>query len=320
MAKRPAAAQTAFGPMVIVAVEQNLPEAHRLVHDELAVRFLPPALRPLVRACRRGSLRDLLVTATDRKAPGIWGGLLCRKRYADDQVAEALADGIGQLVVLGTGLDTKACRLAAPAGVPAFEIDLPANIGYKRDRLTARYGRVPEHVTLVPVDLGREDLAAALAAAGVRDDRPAVFVWEAVTQYLTEAAVRATLTAVSTAAPGSRLIFTYVRKDFLDGTSPYGAERLRRDFVVRRRVWHFGIDPDAVAGLLREHGWDEREQVGPAEYRARYLEPAGRDLPVSEIERFVLAVKPPSAKPTLAGPVRAGAVGGRSGLPYPTRE
>jgi O-methyltransferase involved in polyketide biosynthesis len=43
--------------------------------------------------------------------------------------------------------------------------------------------------------------------------------------------------------------------------------------------------------LLREYGWVEREQVGPAEYVARYLRPAGRDIPVSEIERFVKADK-----------------------------
>ena len=42
---------------------------------------------------------------------------------------------------------------------------------------------------------------------------------------------------------------------------------------------------------MREYGWVEREQLGPAECAARYLEPAGRDIPVSEIERFVRADK-----------------------------
>ena len=56
-------------------------------------------------------------------------------------------------------------------------------------------------------------------------------------------------------------------------------------------VWKFGIAPQHVSALLREYGWTEREQVGPAEYVARYLEPAGRRMPVSEIERFVRAEK-----------------------------
>ena len=47
MAKRPPAAQTAFGPMVIAAAEQYVPEAQRLVDDDLAVQFLPLNLRLL---------------------------------------------------------------------------------------------------------------------------------------------------------------------------------------------------------------------------------------------------------------------------------
>jgi O-methyltransferase involved in polyketide biosynthesis len=44
--------------------------------------------------------------------------------------------------------------------------------------------------------------------------------------------------------------------------------------------------------MFRDHGWTEREQVGPAEYTERYLKPLGRDVAVSPIERFVYAVRP----------------------------
>jgi O-methyltransferase involved in polyketide biosynthesis len=114
---------------------------------------------------------------------------------------------------------------------------------------------------------------------------------KAVTQYLTEDSVRATFAFLAKAAAGSRLVFTFVRADFLDGTNLYGAGRLRERMTGRYDVWKFGIAPADVAALLREYGWIEREQVGPAEYAARYLRPAGRDMPVSEIERFVQAEK-----------------------------
>jgi methyltransferase (TIGR00027 family) len=214
-----------------------------------------------------------------------------RKRYARDQVRQALDAGAGQLVMLGAGLDTLAYELAVPAGVPAFEVDMPDNIAYKRDRLRVIFGGVPDDVHLVPVRFETNDLADSLAMQGFRADAPTMFVWEAVTQYLTEDGVRRTLAFLATAATGSRLIFTFVRKDFLDGTDFYGAESLHRNFVGRR-VWHFALDPSDVDGLLREYGWVEREQVGPAEYTTRYLRPAGRDLTASEIERFVYADKP----------------------------
>jgi len=293
MARRSAAEQTAFGPMVIAAVEQLEPADRRIVTDPLALQFLPPAMAFLVRACRWRWWHGQLVRATENKALGIWGGMLCRKRYADDQVRRALGDetGIDQLVVLGAGYDTRAYRLTDPQRVRAYEVDLPANIDTKRARVRAALGETPGHVRLVPVDFETNGLAESLAAKGFRLDRPAMFVWEAVTQYLTEDAVRHTLALLAKAAPGSRLAFTYIRQDFLDGTNTYGAEGAYRDFVERHRIWHFGLHPDQVGTLLDDYGWTEREQVGAAEYRQRYLEPARRDMPVSEIERFVTADK-----------------------------
>jgi methyltransferase (TIGR00027 family) len=289
MARRPAAAQTAFGPMVIAAVEQFEPAERRIVTDPLAVRFLPSGLALMVRTCRWQALRRKLISATDAKAAGIWGGMLCRKRYADDRVTEAIAAGIDQVVVLGAGMDTRGYRLGASARV--FEVDLPANIDTKRDRVRAALGTVPDHVRLVPVDFETDDLAEALTVAGFDTGRPVMVVWEAVTQYLTEDAVRHTLTWLAKATAGSHLVFTYVRRDFLDGTNTYQAEGAYRDFVQRQRIWHFGLTPDQVAPLLAEYDWTEDEQVGATEYQHRYVEPTGRALPVSELERFVTATK-----------------------------
>ncbi|MEO3876697.1 hypothetical protein ABGB18_48770 [Nonomuraea sp. B12E4] len=117
-----------------------------------------------------------------------------------------------------------------------------------------------------------------------------MFVWEAATQYLTEQAVHATLAFLSQAAAGSLLLFTYVLRDFLDGGG-HGAAALHEEFVVKQRLWRFGLVPDEVGSLLAGYGWVEREQAGAADYQVRYLEPAGRALPVSDLERFVYAEK-----------------------------
>ncbi|WAS91902.1 class I SAM-dependent methyltransferase [Nannocystis punicea] len=291
MTKRPDAAQTAFGPMVIAAVEQSYPEAQRIVRDDLAVRFLPPGMRFGVRLCKWSFMRDWGIRAAEKKTPGIWGSILCRKRYADDKVAEAIAAGIDQVVILGAGLDTRAYRLAVPAGVAAFEVDLPVNIAYKRERLRDIFGAEPERVALVPVDFQTDDLAAALETSGVRFERPIMVVWEGVTQYLTEDGFRSTLRVLSRAATGSQLIFTYVRADFLTGANFYGAEALYQDMRLKYEVWRFGIAPENAGGLLGEYGWTEREQVGRREYMTRFIEPSGRDLSVSDLERFVHAEK-----------------------------
>ncbi|MBV8181168.1 MAG: SAM-dependent methyltransferase, partial [Mycobacterium sp.] len=126
------AAQTAFGPMVLVAVEQNEPPDRRLVDDDLAARFLPASARWLVAATRPTLLRRLLVTATERSGPGLWTNFACSKRYIADKVTEAL-DDIDAVVVLGAGLDTLAYRLARQTPIPIFEVDQPVNIERKAD-------------------------------------------------------------------------------------------------------------------------------------------------------------------------------------------
>lgn len=85
----------------------------------------------MMRLLRWRFVRDLATRAIEKDAPGLWGGMLARKGYADDQVADALDSGIGQVVFLGAGLDTRAFRLVAPAGAEAIELDLPANVAYK---------------------------------------------------------------------------------------------------------------------------------------------------------------------------------------------
>ncbi|MBO0810858.1 MAG: SAM-dependent methyltransferase [Microlunatus sp.] len=277
--------------MVISAIDQYEPAQQRVDDDPMADRMLPPALRASVAFCRVPAFRRLMIAASERSVPGSWGSLLCRKRYADDQVTDALQSGIKQVVLLGAGFDTRSVRLVAPRGGSAYEVDLAGNTAAKRRRLMAVFGRIPDRVNLVPIDFERDDLQTLLAGAGFDPDARALFVWEAVTQYLTESAVRTTLQSLSRAAQDSRLIFTYVLKDLIDGSDLHGADGLYQRFVIKNPIWRFGLAPTEVTPLLGEYGWAVIEDVGPAEYADRYLKPAGRDLAVMEIERFVRATK-----------------------------
>jgi methyltransferase (TIGR00027 family) len=130
-----------------------------------------------------------------------------------------------------------------------MEIDQPENIELKRAQLQRLFGIIPAHVTLVPIDFDRQDLGTALIAQGYAAARRTFFIWEGVTQYLTEAGVVATLEFLSKVARGSRLAFTYVRKDFLDGRAMYSQKDAYRRFVARG-IWLFAMEPDAVETFL----------------------------------------------------------------------
>lgn len=289
VARNPAA-QTAFGPMVLTAIEQQEPPDRRLVDDDLAALFLPARMRWLVAALRQPQLRRLFIAGMDRSGPGLWVNLTCRKRFVADKLDEALGD-IDAVVVIGAGLDTLAYRLTRRARIPTFEVDQPVNIARKVGTVRRVLGTLPLSVRLVALDLERDDLLTALAEHGYQTDWRAFFVWEGVTQYLTESGVRRTLEGLRAAAPGSRLVFTYVRRDFIDGTNLYGTPRLYRTVRQRRQLWHFGLQTEQVADFLAEYGWRLLEQAGPEELISRYVQPAGRNLTASDLEWSAYAEK-----------------------------
>jgi methyltransferase (TIGR00027 family) len=289
MARNPAA-QTAFGPMVQAAIEQYEAPERRLVSDDLALSILPASQRALVRAMRWPLLRRLTIAAGERAVPGSWSLITCRKRYIDDKLDEALGS-VDSVVVLGAGLDTKAYRLARRSDIPVFEVDLPVNIARKKAAVLRAIGAVPASVHLVPLDFERDNLIDALAGHGYRPDSRTFFIWEGVTQYLTEDAVRATLGALQATSAASRLVFTYVRKDFIDGVNMYDAAILYTRFRQRQQVWRFGLYPDEVSAFVAEYGWQLDEQAGPDYFSRNYIEPTGRKLAASQLEWSAYAHK-----------------------------
>lgn len=288
MTARDAAAQTAFGPILLAAIEHNEPEQRRLVDDDLAESFLPARYRLLVRLTRAGVLRRAVAAAADRSGPGLWASIACRKRYIDERLSDPLND-TDAVVVLGAGLDTRACRIARHSEMPVFEVDQQVNIDRKAAVLDRVLGTAPASVHLVPVDFERNALIPALESHGYRSVLRTFFIWEGVTQYLTPEAVRSTLAQLGDAATGSRLIFTYIRQDFVDGTNAYGSERVYRRFRQRSTVWKSGLVPEQVGELLAEYGWRLVEQAGPSYFRDTYIRPTGRQVSASPIEWTVLA-------------------------------
>jgi methyltransferase (TIGR00027 family) len=276
--------------MMLVALEQSEPPGRRLVDDDLAARFLSAPTRWLVTATPPKLMRQLAMAVMEREGPGLWASMNCRKRYIADKVNESL-DDIDTVVVLGAGFDTLAYRLARKTRIPIFEVDQPVNIARKTAAVQRALGEQPVSVRLVSLDFEHDDVLDVLARHGYHPDSRTFFVWEAVTQYLSADAVHATLNGLRQATSGSRLVFTYVRRDFIDGINLYGGDALYRRFCQRQQLWQFGLPPQEVAAVLAGHGWQLTEQAGPDLVMRRYVEPTGRHLTVSPIEWSAYAEK-----------------------------
>jgi len=197
---------------------------------------------------------------------------------------------IDAVINLGAGFDTRAYRLPALAGIPIWEVDQLEIINSKRPRLLKTFRKIPSNINLVPIDFDNEDLGLVLASRGYPEGKRTFFIWEAVTQYLTEAGIRSTFNFLAKAPAGSRLIFTYVRKDFLDGKNIYGSEKFYKDFVLKK-IFIFGIEPEQLPALIRKYGWKLIEDIGYNELAPKYIKPTGRLLTSTPIERIVFAEK-----------------------------
>src|SRR5271170_15887 len=76
--------------------------------------------------------------------------MAARSRFAEDELARAVAVGVKQYVVLGAGLDTFAYRNPHPS-LRVFEVDHPATQAWKRELLELSKVAPAAGLTYVPV-------------------------------------------------------------------------------------------------------------------------------------------------------------------------
>jgi methyltransferase (TIGR00027 family) len=128
-----------------------------------------------------------------------------RTHFFDAYFAQASAAGIRQVVILASGLDSRAYRLDWPAGTVVYEIDQPKVLEYKSTTL-AEHGVEPS-ATLrhVPIDL-RQDWPKALRENGFDASQPTAWLAEGLLMYLPGDAQDRLFEQVSElSAPSSRI-------------------------------------------------------------------------------------------------------------------
>jgi methyltransferase (TIGR00027 family) len=211
------------------------------------------------------------------RAMGAPAVILCRARYAEDCLAQAIQKGMSQYVILGAGMDTFALRHPEMSpGLRVLEIDHPATQAYKRQRLEAAGLAIPEAQHFMPVDLAKQSLATALQGTVYDAQALTFFSWLGVTYYLTTDEVMTTLGAIAQVAPsGSVVVFDYLDTQALPNEHDDQRRRALRERVrsvgePMRSGLHAGQLPDDLASL----GLRLLEDLAPADLERLYL--AGR--------------------------------------------
>jgi methyltransferase (TIGR00027 family) len=272
------------------ALEASVPEDERLFIDPLAPGFLTWPLSlvgHLAAAPGGGRLARAMI---DRRWPGVRTSVVARTRLIDDTLSSFTPDRLGQFVVLGAGFDSRPYRLPCLQALPVFEVDHPDTQLAKRQALSGALGALPDNVTFIPSDFNLRQLGSDMEASGYCSSRPTVFLWEGVSNYLSDNAVDAMLRWSAQAAPGSCLLFTYIHSDVLTQPEIFvGAHRLRASLDKVGEQLTFGMDPDAMGDYLDHRGFVREWDLGAREYRARYFGPKAKDMVGHEFYRVALA-------------------------------
>jgi methyltransferase (TIGR00027 family) len=231
------------------------PEGDRVLEDPFAALLAEDHL-----VLRLLALLERLVPAVRRTAAAQATAHNVRHASIDALVRAAVADGFGQVVLVGAGYDMRAARIG---GGVWFEVDQPA-VAARKERLLAGRPGVPV-VARVALDVRRDPLGPALVAAGWNPGAPTCFVVEGLVHYLARTRVETLLAAMATPPAGGR------RRVVMSYIDPGMSRRVTS--VFRELVRLLGEIPRtyftaaelgacfAAAGLGPLRSWDHAGQV-----------------------------------------------------------
>ena len=260
--------------------------------DKLAARFCPFGFLPRDYALARQVMgRD----------PELYSGYFfvnARTRHIDAQLVAAAKDGIGQVVVLGAGYDSRSYRFhKAYPKLTFFEVDLPQMVAAKKQAVERVFGKLPRQVRYVPIDFNTQTLESVLTAAGYDRAKRSLFVLEGVMMYVNDAGNDATFDFIGRkSAPGSRVVYDYVLRRAVEGdfNGLYAAETTVKGVAAMGEPFVTGWTPAEAAAFAARHGLAVVDDLDHAELTRRYLldssgKPDGR-LP--DWQRIIDAVVP----------------------------
>ncbi len=275
----------------------QLAAAHRAHH---LMQARPPILEdteahwllgpPLSLVLRFAPLRWLFWNRLLDRVRPISVFVVVRSRYTEDMLSSWIRQGCRQYVILGAGLDSWALRQRSPA-VQVLELDHPATQQWKANRIRKRLGRLPAHLTLIPIDFERSTLSDLLLGGPYDPEAAAFFSWLGTLYYLSRAAVEATFASLAAVcAPGSQVVFDYFRP----GSTMMAADRqlfeaIDRGGTRRGEPLRTLLEPPEVQAVLQAAGFRLVEDLSASQIRSQYLQDRSDGLDIPDFVRLCCA-------------------------------
>ena len=290
------AIKTNAGVSAARSIMMLYPKEKRLFEDPYSEKLLPPFYKFYIRRMRNPKKLDSIMKKSEKSSPGIMGWFLCRDRYVDDILTECLKKKeVETIVNLGAGMDCRGYYIPGIERMRYFEVDHPDVIKKKVKQIKKIVGEFPDNVVYVPIDFQKQNLDVELKKAGYNINSRTLFIWEAVSQYISKEANESTFNYIGQAAPGSKLVFSYILKSFIVGKYIHdGIKRLSKQFLKKNNpLFIFGFDPADMKDYLAKYSLALIEDIDSVEMQERYSKLSDLNLLKTvkefDIERFALA-------------------------------
>lgn len=272
------------------ALETERNSNDKLFSDAFAIHFLEAKLRFATRMSKYSIIRKFIHSKIQKRIPGALSSGIARTKYIDDLLQSTIDKGVKQVIILGAGFDTRALRLNFLEKIPVIEIDHPNTSNFKKAIYKNRIDNLPKNIDFYQIDFNKQSLDELAEQHSFDFTKPTTVIWEGVTNYLTEDAIKNTFAFISKFAKNSSVIFTYVHKKILENPAAFlGGEKLLKDLNKLEEKWTFGFQPEELSNYLNQFDMLVIEDMGATEYREKYL--PNRMENGYEFYRVAMAVK-----------------------------
>jgi len=278
------AINTGMGVAYVRATGMLYPKEKRLFEDPYSEKLLSPFYKFFIFLQHSPKINNTIVKLKEM------GWFFYRFRYIDDVLKNNIKE-IEAVVNLGAGMDCRAYYIPGIENIHYFEVDYPSVMKEKRTKIKKILGKLPDHVVYVSIDFEKQSLDAELKKAGYDLTSKTLFILEGVTQYISKEANDSILKYVAQAAPGSKIVFTYVLKSLIEGKDLNNSTKksFYKWLVKGFKMFIYGLDPEDINDYLSKYSLSLIEDIGREEVQERYMKLVDLDLKVFEIERIALA-------------------------------
>lgn len=220
--------------------------------------------------------RKVFILSEEMLLPGDLMHIICRKHYITQKVDAALADGIEQVVILGSGFDHLGAYISQK-GIHCFELDHDYMIEPKK-HFSESAGYVNDHLHFGEIDVRKSSIKTLLLASEEFDrKKKTLFIAEGFFDYLSLSPSENIFNDIRDLNFRNELLTTFFS---LDELSLFHRVVFRTGVKLVGEALKFKLVREEFAELLVELGYELIDEISYKEMKDEFLRENGIKLPI----------------------------------------